>query len=324
MANYNFEKLVYKVRTDYLEIMLNSKYKYINGLYKGISPNTFKDINNDDWNIDHRFLTQIDNIVTTDNSTIGQKAKLPNTFKRVPVHKFEATESKFDRLLNISYARNYHTIQSTSNKTDYLTTILDNWSKDGRVFQKSFYVPYYNKDGNVVAYHDYADYLSMLYNVDLRNASWNNTLKDAVILGKDLVILESHPNACESCNYHSGQVYSISGKSSTYPSLDSAIEDGVGHPNCKCQLTIYYDDTQLENQDLVKTDYYDDLQKARGYDRKIRELQNEQDCYGAIDNLDKVGEIQLKIDKLKDTYLLFLTENPQIDRYVNDTDIIFS
>jgi hypothetical protein len=156
----------------------------------------------------------------------------------------------------------------------------------------------------------------MLYNIDLRLASLNNTIKDCIILGKDLVIIESHPNACPVCNEHSGKIYSVSGKSNKYESLEFAVGDGVGHPNCKCQLNIYWDESQLTNQEIVKTNYYEDLQKARGYERKIKEIQNEQDCYAAIDNLDKVGEISLKLDKIKDAYRLFLTEHEEIAIYL--------
>jgi hypothetical protein len=318
MASYNAEQLVFKVRIKYLDIMLGSKFNFIYGLYNGITPTEYKETNDNDWDVNHDFIKQIDkDIGENDELTTELKKKMPNTFKRVPIHKFEATESRFARLLNNAYSRNYKTIQGVPNKTDYLTQMLENMGKDGRIFDKRYYVPYYHKgETKPYAYHDYADYLSMLYNVDLRVASWNNTIKDCAILGKDLVVLQTHPNACPSCNYHAGKVYSVSGKTKGYPKLEDAVNDGVAHPNCKCQITIYYDDTQLENQDLVKTDYYEDLQKARGYQRKIRELRNEQSCYEVINNRDKAEEIQIKREKLQDNYRLFKAEHPEIEIYL--------
>lgn len=316
MANYNTEQKVYKVRVKYLDKMLTSKFEYIYGLFNGITPTEYKETNDNNWDVDHKFIQEIDERI--DESAIKDlKLKDPNTFKQVPIHRFEATESKFANMLNNAYARNYKTIQSTTSKTDYLTTILEKWGKDGRIFDKRFYVPYYHKgETKPYAYHDYADYLSMLYNVNLRIASWSNTLRDCAILGKDLVILETHPNACPSCNYHAGQVYSVSGKTKGYPKLEDAVNDGVAHPNCKCQIVIYYDDTQLENQEIVKTDFYEEMQKARGYDRKIRELKNEKDCFSVIGNIDKAEQIQLKIDRAKDSYRLFKSEHPEIEIYL--------
>lgn len=50
--------------------------------------------------------------------------------------------------------------------------------------------------------------------------------------GLDLVIVSDAPKECPICREHEGHVYSLSGASAEYPSLDSARAAGLFHVNC--------------------------------------------------------------------------------------------
>lgn len=57
--------------------------------------------------------------------------------------------------------------------------------------------------------------------------------------GIDLVVISVHFPCSDLCEPHQGQVFSISGNSREYPSLQSAIDDGLYHPNCKHSQSGY-------------------------------------------------------------------------------------
>jgi len=78
-------------------------------------------------------------------------------------------------------------------------------------------------------------YSSMLVNtklVEARNAGMMNSLTSA---GKDLVEVSSH-GASDVCGDWEGEILSISGDDSNYPSVDDATADGLFHPNCQHSL----------------------------------------------------------------------------------------
>lgn len=67
----------------------------------------------------------------------------------------------------------------------------------------------------------------------------------------DLVIVSSHSGACEKCIPWEDKVLSITGKTSGYPTLDDAKEDGLFHPNCRHDIGLYID-IDAEIADLIR------------------------------------------------------------------------
>ena len=214
-----------------------------------------------------------------------EQQALPNRYELNPVSDFTSIENNYADYLGRVYG------QSDDNSVEYLTERIKKFERVERT------IAYY-RNGQIYSMHTPSEYLSMLYNVNLRMASWNQTIKDGEILGIDLVILESHPNGCEICNSHMGKIYSISGKSNRYPSIDQAYNDGVGHPNCKCNFSLYWDDRQLLMQPI--TDNYEALQKARGLERDIERLNTDYDLYTYIGNYGEADKTLEKINALND------------------------
>ena len=99
------------------------------------------------------------------------------------------------------------------------------------------------------------------------------------------------------CN---GRVYSRSGKS-RYPNIEIAYKNGVGHPNCKCEWSIYWDKVQLENQYLAETmpGEYEADQKKKAIEREIRKQQNDRNLYQMIGNQAEVDKCLMRIEKLQ-------------------------
>lgn len=96
-------------------------------------------------------------------------------------------------------------------------------------------------------------YSKMVINTTAREIQNRAILNVAQSEGYDLVKVSTHPNPCKICLQYAGRVYSISGKSKEYPSLDVAYSGTHMnlHPNCKHTLSIYIPELDKE-QDKTK------------------------------------------------------------------------
>lgn len=100
---------------------------------------------------------------------------------------------------------------------------------------------------------------------------------------------------------NNGIVYSRNGRRG-YPSVESAYKDGIGHPNCKCEWSIYWDKSQLETQYLAETEpgeYVAD-QKKKATERELRKAENDLSMYQMIGNGEMVDKTMMKIERLKE------------------------
>ena len=79
-----------------------------------------------------------------------------------------------------------------------------------------------------------ADYIQMVAITAARNSFNEGSINRAVEQKEDLVLIsrEIRPNTCEVCREWAGKIVSISGRSREYPALDTALEQGLMHPNC--------------------------------------------------------------------------------------------
>lgn len=182
-------------------------------------------------------------------------------------------------------------------KDKYIESKVDKFDKVEKV------VPYYSRDtGKIVAWHDIADYNSMLYNTNLTSVAWNSTFEACQILGEDKVYVEPHAYSCELCQEFQGKWYSISDKPSIYPKLESILwynrDDGTGikHPNCKHILMT--DMGQQETNDYTGAEWverYDASQKLNALNLKESRLETDKGIYAKLGNQSKVDEIDSKI-----------------------------
>lgn len=202
---------------------------------------------------------------------------------------------KFDKVVKRYYRTTNKTLQKTYIEKDaYLSQNVSKYDKVEKV------VPYYSKaTGEVIAYHNIADYNSMIYNVNLLNTAWNSTFDSCQELGEDIIYVEPHPYACPECQEYQGKFYSISGKSLIYPSLQSAVDGGLKHPNCKHILTTYYG--QKETNDYSGEQWgemYKNRQKLNAVNLKLSRLKTDLQIYKKIGNGEMVDKVRERIDKL--------------------------
>jgi hypothetical protein len=92
------------------------------------------------------------------------------------------------------------------------------------------------RDGRRVNLDSYAE---MVARTQTGNAARQANFNRLQEYGIDLVLISQHYPTSDLCAPYQGRVFSISGSSDQYPSLQSAISGGLYHPNCKHSQSGY-------------------------------------------------------------------------------------
>ena len=142
------------------------------------------------------------------------------------------------------------------------------------------------------------------------------TMNQQIQFENDLIKMSWHSTSCPICAPYQGRVYSISGKSTEYPSIDT-INDGAFrsygtiHPNCQHRALPYIPELD-DNMEQTKkesnypfednrTDYsktrYKERQKVNAYNNEIKKLQLQNEVYKADGRKDLVKKNNEKIKR---------------------------
>lgn len=157
------------------------------------------------------------------------------------------------------------------------------------------------------SYYGIDSYNSMVYNTNLTRTAWSETIKRGYVSGNDLVYVIPHMYSCPLCQEWQGMTYSISGHTQGYMKLETAIDNGLLHPNCKHVIVAYAgqeDDFTYSTPEWEEK--YDIKQKINALNLKKSRLRNENlisaklDDYKNIDkNKKKISAINKEIRALK-------------------------
>ncbi|WP_448807473.1 phage minor capsid protein [Aminobacterium colombiense] len=85
-------------------------------------------------------------------------------------------------------------------------------------------------------------YSEMLARTALMDVHLEGKKREFIGLREDLVIVSSHPGACELCKPYEGKILSLSGATPGYASLDEAEDHGLFHPNCRHNFELWIPD----------------------------------------------------------------------------------
>lgn len=110
----------------------------------------------------------------------------------------------------------------------------------------------------------------------------------------------SHPNSCPICLEHQGRTYSIHGQTPGYPKVDEAEADGVGHPNCKCEWVLFFDD----NDSAKVEGNYELDQQQKALERTIKDYETDLELYQYIGNNEMVDKTTDKLTILSNQLMI--------------------
>ena len=149
------------------------------------------------------------------------------------------------------------------------------------------------------SYYGIDTYNSMVYNTNLTRTAWSETIKRNYVEGNDLVYVIPHMYSCPLCQEWQGMTYSISGHTQGYMKLDTAIENGLLHPNCKHVIVAYAgqeDDFTYSTPEWEEK--YDIKQKINALNLKKSRLRNENIISEKLDDYENIDKNKKKISAI--------------------------
>lgn len=250
----------------------------------------------------NRDYTKVKEMIEEINPEYASKVfKEPNT-KKIEKLKFKISDfdekkarKKYIRVLTNYYGKTLGTIKKAEiDKAEYLLEKVSKFDKIEKV------VPYFDKKGRIVAYHDIASYNSMVYNTNLTNAVWNETLDNAIKTNNDLVYVPGHRGSCPYCAPYEDRIYSLTGANIMYPNIQVAIDGGLKHPNCKHPIENYNSEVKTTASVSTPPEYYNATQKINALNLKKNRLKTDKAIYkelGSYEDVDKVNQKIRRINK---------------------------
>lgn len=280
----------------YDEKLNRTEKEYILGLLNNKQPKTMYDYLEKEYTIDHSYMTKtledLKRIIRKkDNvTTLQLQRTMPDLLSINPVSKFTQTEQGYAQKVMDRYMQDYLDIQNQDDIENYLSTKIKNYERN--VEQ---YIPYFH-NGIVWNMQNLATYNSMLYNVNLTRTAWNQSYKDSFVLDNDKFIINSHPFSCPHCLEHQNRVMTRQELEELIGNVNTSATE-ILHPNCKCTLSLYWDDSQEEQNKTTKEDYELD-QREKSIERILRKKRTEKSLYREIGNDVMADKKQKQISRL--------------------------
>lgn len=218
-------------------------------------------------------------------------------YKLHPERDFKLIEERF---INRHIKLYENLLERYKNSLDLSSDLANFMSKYDKLDRT---IPYFSHTtGKIIRYVDVSTYNSMLYNVNLTRSAWNRAIYDAKLLGNHLWYLPAHPYACPNCAEYQGHVYADE-KGLGYPLKETAIEGGVGHPNCKHVWVSYWGEEQVQKEKYNSSEWeekYKTKQKIQSIDLQKSRLLGDRRIYKGLGKQDLVDKTSEKIKHLRE------------------------
>lgn len=267
-------RYVYLVNVRYNKKQNKTKEIFFKYLEENRSPKEFEKEIGKIWdNVNHSFMDnqikKLQKLVNKQNVeeavNIGRMSRIPSYketgywvidnefFKLTPESEFIKFEQKYKKNVVRNYERSQIAIDSYDKDT-YLGNKLDTYNKSVNQV-----VTYFSKEGVPLRKVQLSTYLSMLHNTDLTRSGWNQTLADADKLKATRFIIPYHPFSCSECYMYQNRPLSrfeVETLIDTNMGLEweqlltgdrTGISGNLLHPNCKCTLSIFWSDRQIQS-----------------------------------------------------------------------------
>lgn len=307
----------------YNRMMIKTKEKFFENLYELTSVEEYRKRIEELWgNIDHTYMDdsikELQKMVIqkdfNDAEMYGNKKittrsiKLENSWREYkltddelyplnPERDFRTMERRY---MN-RHIKLYGNIQNRYQNSTNLAKDLANFVKEYDKLDKT--IPYFSHTtGNIIRYVDINTYNTMLYNVNLTRSAWNRSVYDAKLLNNHLWYLPAHPYACPDCMAYQGKVYTDDPNDKRYPQKETAIDGGVGHPNCKHVWTSYWGKEQIQDDNYNSAEWeekYKTQQKIQSLDLKKSRLLSDRRIYNNLGQQDLVDKTTAQIKNIR-------------------------
>lgn len=319
-------KNVYSVNAFYSHKQNKTKELFFRCLKEKRSNEYFQKELNKIWgNIDHRFMdkqlqklmqvvhsSNVDEAINigrlegvykeTEDWVMGEEF-----FKLTPEEYFQKFERKFEQNVQKIYSRSKISVEDFDSET-YLEKTLDKYDK---VVNQT--VTYFTKEGVPLRQVQLSTYLSMVHNVNLTRAGWNQTMTDSERVGNNYFIIPYHPFSCPHCVQYQNRPLTRMEVENVIGVTAREQQGDILHPNCKCTLSIFWDVSQISekvyNNDEVQM-MYDLRQKVNGLTLEKQRLLADVRIAKELGNQSVVDKSRRRINAINKTIRGIKTELP--------------
>lgn len=305
-SNQFINESVYNTNYKYVQMQNKTKELFFRCLDEEEDVDYFEEEAKKIWgNVDHSFMTddieEYAEIIHTQNMQGKEETKeIP---KGAIATAFALTSlsiiSKYENKMVKEKTREYKvSLNSPAYKNDKQTYLKEKVQRyDSQI------VPYYHNTptGEVkIRRVQLSTYASMIHNTNMTRSAWNMTLKDGRLLGQTRYWIPPHPFACSDCVAHQG--YPMSEEEVAY--IADTVDEKSGdvlHPNCKCVLEIFYDDTVIPEQEYSNEELdeqYHIRQRVNSLTLRREELLSDIKIQKSLGNMDEVDELNQQRNKI--------------------------
>lgn len=316
---------VYKVNKNYAKLQNKTEELFFQCLDEGRDVNYFIYKLDEIWGkIDHSFIDEQINeyieIIHKQNleqleiqedktkSKINMKAvvglTLLGTLLLNNKNKMIESEKRFEKIITKRYENYYNSLGYQHNKEEYLKLKVAQY--DNQV------IPYFNENGEVIRYVQLSTYEAMIQNTNLTRSAWNSTINDGLNLGYARFWIPPHLFSCDKCSEWQGKILNAK-EVMDFVSHVEEQEGDILHPNCKCSLLIYTNDTELRKQELSKTEideYYKIRQQVNSLTLKKDRLLTDLRVQRRLGNQDEIDKLNSQRNKVNTQIRELINELP--------------
>jgi hypothetical protein len=190
----------------------------------------------------------------------------------------------------------------------------------------------YSKEGlKTITYANGARYSIVDYSEMLARTMTSRTALQASLnryqeKGYSLCMVSSHFRACDLCTPYEGQILSMDGKDKRYESIWDAELQGLFHPNCLHDISIWDESIEVPKPSVDQSEQklidqygykeaqviaYNAQQRQRAIERNIRKYKTQKEL--SLTSNDKARN-QTKISQWQQAQRTHLIENPYLVR----------
>lgn len=247
------------------------------------------------WNnVDHSYMDQeldryeeiihMQNIHDMEVVRISQEGDI---FQLVPESVINGVEKKFVNQKIKEYSRAIKSYSYEIDKDGYLKHKVESYTNQ--------IVPYFStKTNEKIRDVELSTYVSMVHNTNLTRAAWNQTWRDADMVGNDFFWIPYHPFSCEHCIQYQNRILSKREVMSIAGHAEETHGDLL-HPNCKCTLTFYIPGFTKFNKPTYSTaelkEQYDIRQKVNSLTLKKEKIKGDMKIQSSLGNQDEVDDL---------------------------------
>lgn len=292
MKNSSFIAIsVFALNMYYTKKQNKSKEKFFEYLDKGISPEEFEQELIKVWGKDNS--KYIKEEITKFREQVHQE----NTNSKLDLSKVTLAGLGVTSLINETnksflekkvkeYTLRFNSPLLKSDKQEYLKKLVPKYTND----TKGYY-----SQGKLVRNVKPSTYNSMVYNTTLTRNGWIQTLNDGE--EDQLFYIPAHNFCCPICASYQGRIFTREEAIETLGEADE-VEGDILHPNCKCVLTFYQNQSTPRLNMAQVEEEYNIRQKVNGLTLKKEEVLTDIRIQKGLGNQDQVDKLNQQRNKI--------------------------